>query len=210
MTTKRPESTQRPPAFQFYPADYLSDAEVQLLSLEEEGAYLRALCYCWREGSIPADPEKLARLIGKGCTTECSQAIARLFQGHPTRPDHLTHPRLDRERTKQEKFRKKMSESGKKGASTRWRSENPGWPGHGQAKAKPMASDGSSSSSSSSNNPPNPLTPSRVAAAPPPVPGAAGIPVSEQPGTRVSRSPEERASARALVEAAFPNLRRQA
>ena len=38
------------PAFQFYPADYLTDTE--WMTSEEEGVYMRLLCHCWR-GSAP-------------------------------------------------------------------------------------------------------------------------------------------------------------
>jgi len=65
------------PAFQFYAADYLADEHVQLMTLEEEGAYIRALAYCWREGSIPADPEALSRLLKGGSTTVVRVVQAR-------------------------------------------------------------------------------------------------------------------------------------
>jgi uncharacterized protein YdaU (DUF1376 family) len=67
------------PAFQFYPQDYLSSARVAEMSLEEEGAYIRLLCYCWTTGSIPADPERCARLIGKGCSTNVAEFVQRSF-----------------------------------------------------------------------------------------------------------------------------------
>ncbi len=56
------------PAFQWYPKDILSSARVQEMSLAEEGAYRRALDFCWLNGSLPADTEKLARVIGKGAS----------------------------------------------------------------------------------------------------------------------------------------------
>ena len=43
----------KPPAFQFYPKDWLGSRRVSLLPIEAEGAYIRALCYCWDYGSIP-------------------------------------------------------------------------------------------------------------------------------------------------------------
>jgi len=52
-----PNPKGKAPAFQFYAADWLADEAVSVMSLEEEGAYIRALCYCWREGSIPADED---------------------------------------------------------------------------------------------------------------------------------------------------------
>ncbi len=52
----------QPPAFQFYASDYLSSSRVQRMSLEEEGAYIRLLCYNWQDGSIPDDTVQLAAL----------------------------------------------------------------------------------------------------------------------------------------------------
>ena len=137
------------PAFQFYPAEYLSDENVAMMSLEEEGAYLRLMCYCWRQGTIPNDPVKLARL----CKTtpakmeEMWPAVSVCFRS--TKDDRLAHPRLDVERTKQAGYKRKMSEAGKRGAEARKAKG-----GYGQAKARlsreVMASDGSLSSSLSS------------------------------------------------------------
>lgn len=102
----------RSPAFQFYPADYLADEKVQLLTLEQEGAYIRAISYCWREGSIPANPDTLAFLIGKGCTSEVARVVQGCFKGGST-TDRLVHSRLEAEREKQAIWRAKSSEGGK-------------------------------------------------------------------------------------------------
>lgn len=113
------EDVVKSPAFQFYPADYLADEKVQLMTLEEEGAYLRSLAFCWREGSIPSDPQTLSRLIGKGCSVE----IARVVQGcfnHPSKDaSRMMHPRLECEREKQKQWIRKSSEGGKVSAEKR-------------------------------------------------------------------------------------------
>jgi len=49
------------PSFQFYPRDWLGSQRVQMMTLEEEGVYIRLLCFCWTHGSIPADPEMANR-----------------------------------------------------------------------------------------------------------------------------------------------------
>lgn len=127
------------PAFQFYAADYLADEHVQLMSLEEEGAYIRALAYCWREGSIPANPQALSRLLKGGSTTVVRVVQAR-FKQHPEFADRLVHPRLEAERQKQEKWRTKSSEGGRKSAEKREK----------KSKARVVQPNGNSSSSSSS------------------------------------------------------------
>lgn len=53
------------PYFPFYPGDWLRDCA--LLTLEEEGAYIRLLAYCWQtaeaECSLPDDDTFLARVL---------------------------------------------------------------------------------------------------------------------------------------------------
>ena len=39
----------RPPAFQFYPNDWLSSPTILLMTPAQEGAYIRLLCYCWSD-----------------------------------------------------------------------------------------------------------------------------------------------------------------
>lgn len=54
----------KPPAFQFYAADWLADLDVRAMSLAERGLYVDLLAFCWREGSVPDDMEKCGRLVG--------------------------------------------------------------------------------------------------------------------------------------------------
>jgi uncharacterized protein YdaU (DUF1376 family) len=107
------------PAFQFYPGDWLGSQRVSLLTLEEEGAYLRLLASCWQHGSIPSDPEKIARLIGKGSSTNLATTLATMFQQHPTDSTLLVHDRLEKERAKQDAWSEKCREGGKKSAELR-------------------------------------------------------------------------------------------
>jgi len=107
------------PAFQFYPGDWLGSQRVALLSLEEEGAYLRLLASCWQHGSIPSDPEKIARLIGKGASTTLATTLATMFQPHPYESALLVHDRLEREREKQDAWAEKSREGGRKSAEKR-------------------------------------------------------------------------------------------
>lgn len=107
-----------PPAFQFYPADYLADANVQMMSLEDEGAYIRLLCYCWREGSIPDDDEALKKLT-KGGSTNLRRVVQECFVPDPSNPGRLIHKRLDEERRKQLDWREKSRQGGVKSGSSR-------------------------------------------------------------------------------------------
>lgn len=106
------------PAFQFYAAEYLADENVQLMSLEEEGCYIRLMAFCWREGSIPSDLEKLSRLC-KGASTTVLGVVAQCFEVSPSSSSRLVHKRLEAERKKQAEWREKSSMGGKKGAETK-------------------------------------------------------------------------------------------
>jgi uncharacterized protein YdaU (DUF1376 family) len=149
--------TGKAPAFQFYPQDYLSSSRVAEMTLEEEGVYIRLLCYCWSCGSIPADPERCAKLAGKGCTVEIATSVQRSFNEHPTDSQRLVHNRLEIERERQQNRRDQASEAGRKSAERRAT--------HAKTTAKMTVSNGrstdvqrkvnpssSSSSSSSSSN----------------------------------------------------------
>lgn len=107
------------PAFQFYAAEYLADEKVQLMTLDQEGAYIRLISYCWREGSIPNNPEALS-LLCKGANKETVLGVIGRFVEHEIDSTRLVHPRLESERRKQSSFRKKMSRFGKIGAQKRY------------------------------------------------------------------------------------------
>lgn len=107
------------PCFQFYAADYLADENVVLMTLEEEGAYIRALAYCWREGSIPSDEDRLSVLL-KGASTNVIRVVKRCFKQSSSNPERLIHPRLEVEREKQRAWHEKSVEGGKKSAEKRW------------------------------------------------------------------------------------------
>lgn len=140
------------PAFQFYAAEYLADERVQLLTLEQEGAYIRLLAYCWREGSIPADLVKLSRLC-KGAQVDALAGVVELFI--PGDEGRLLHKRLEDERIKQAEYRNKQAENGGKGGRPRKEKPNQtqtkglGLFGETQTKAKKSSSSAFASSSSS-------------------------------------------------------------
>ena len=150
------------PAFQFYPADYLGSQRVALMSLEEEGAYIRLLCYCWQHGSIPSNPDQIARLIGKGASTTLATTVATMFKPHPNDTSCMVHERLEQEILKQNEWARKSAEGGKKsaemrkmlkgGSTTLARVVEDCLPNGINQKATLQSSSSSSSSSSTTNN----------------------------------------------------------
>lgn len=114
-----PESS-KSPAFQFYPADFLSDVNVVAMSLQERGAYITLLCFCWIQGSLPQDVGRLARLCGVPFSSfrKIWPALEPCFRDAEL-TDRLTHPRLDRERQKQAEYRHIQSLKGKASGASR-------------------------------------------------------------------------------------------
>lgn len=113
---------EKAPAFQFYPKDFLSDEKQAAMSAQECGVYIRLMCRCWLEGSIPDDVTQVARLGGV-TTAQLRKfwpAIRRCFAAHETDAGRLVHGRLERERSKQDSFRRRQSDKGSKGAEKRW------------------------------------------------------------------------------------------
>lgn len=87
------------PAFQFYPADFLADAAVVAMTMQERGVYITLLCHQWIEGSIPADPAIIGRLVHlePEVMREVWASVSPKFQ--PTDiPGRLANARLERER----------------------------------------------------------------------------------------------------------------
>lgn len=100
------------PAFQWYPKDYLSSGRVAVMTLEEEGAYRRALDFCWLDGSIPSDPAALAMMVGKGCSEAIARKVQTMFTKHRNDASKLVHNRLSMERIKQTEFSEKCRRAG--------------------------------------------------------------------------------------------------
>jgi uncharacterized protein YdaU (DUF1376 family) len=111
---------ERSPAFQFYPKDFLSDEKQRELSLAEAGAYIRLICLCWNEGSIPDDCERISRQLGvpKSAMSKLWPAIRKCFK-ESDQSGRLIHGRLEKERAKQEGYRRRQSDA----ATRRWNRE---------------------------------------------------------------------------------------
>jgi uncharacterized protein YdaU (DUF1376 family) len=107
----------KPPAFQFYPGDFLADYRVASMELAEVGAYVLLLCFDWREDGVPDDHDTLARLCRVDPITFAGYwpRLSECFIEHPKRKGHLTNPRLNRERVGQDVRRQAAIESGRRG-----------------------------------------------------------------------------------------------
>ncbi len=92
------------PWFKFWATDYLTDPDVDELTLEAQGLLVRMWCVCSQRGNVPEDPEEIARL------TRCkSQRVLQCYsQCKPffmVRDGLLYSGRMEREKAKSEKAR---------------------------------------------------------------------------------------------------------
>lgn len=128
-------ATDKAPAFQFYPKDFLTDERVVMMSNTEIGIYVRLLCFCWLEGTLPLETASLARMARlplKQFTKLWEHSVVKTcFWVDDGR---LRHKRLDGERDKQESYRRRQSDA----ATARWNKPRLSQPGNATAYAEGM------------------------------------------------------------------------
>lgn len=103
----------------FYAEAYLADT--QHLSLDEQGAYMRLLCFMWMRGGYLRDDDKeLSRLLGLHVNkwVNMRKTLGGFLQKHP--PGLLTQKRLIHEYQKAEAKR----DSKRQSAHARWQGES--------------------------------------------------------------------------------------
>lgn len=109
------------PAFQFYPKDWQSDERVKLMTYEQRGLYIDLLCHCWLEGSLPADVSAIGRIVHQSPARFTRMWNGPLGQCFYLRDDgRWSQKRLDAEREKQERFRRRQSDA----AASKWHSRS--------------------------------------------------------------------------------------
>jgi len=112
------------PAFQFYPSDFLSDENVISMTFEERGVYITLLSNCWIQGSIPADQDKIKRLLPGYNGDGIPEQVMECFQPMEDNPGRLVHNRLEKERLKQDEWKEKCSAGGRKSAEIRQKKQD--------------------------------------------------------------------------------------
>src|SRR4051794_1072572 len=110
-----------PPAFQLYASDMLASESVRLMRLDERGLLFTLYCTAWVNGSIPADHNAMARLLGI-TDTELQQSftprVQSFFSTSSVDAGRLLSPELEGQRRELEQRRLERSASGKKGAES--------------------------------------------------------------------------------------------
>lgn len=114
---------EKAPAFQFYAKEFMTDANQAGMSLHEAGAYIRLMCIEWNEHGkgIADNAVKCARMVGATDTQmkKMWPTLRRCFVEHRSEAGMLTHPRLEKEREKQENYRRRQSDKGLASAALR-------------------------------------------------------------------------------------------
>lgn len=102
-----------PPAFQFYPADFM--AGTAHLDAEAIGCYLLLLCFQWMHGFVPSDASQRARICRKS-TTEFAPLWELICDKFALSDDgHLRNDRLEVVRGNQLAISEKRREAGRMG-----------------------------------------------------------------------------------------------
>jgi hypothetical protein len=104
------------PAFQEYAASMLARSDFRALDLVARGLLYTLRLECWVNGSVPADPMRLAKVLGlqaEGVRT----ALPELAPFFKVKGSDLTCPELDDYRAHLEDRRRRQSAGGKAGAA---------------------------------------------------------------------------------------------
>lgn len=112
------------PRMPWFPRDYL--VSTRHFSLAERGAYSDLLFISWDIGPLPADPVRLARLLG--CNPQEFAAVWEVvrekFCDCMDGTGRLINARLEQHRRQVDKWRIQQAKTGKKGGQARGRSSN--------------------------------------------------------------------------------------
>lgn len=122
-----------------------------MMTAEQEGGYIRLLCYCWDSGdcSLPDNEEQLIVMarISKGGW----KMVGKCFEPHPEKQGFLTNKKLYDILHEQVAWKKKSSIGGKKSAAKRAENNKNSKGGWKMVATKSNPSSSSASSSATAN-----------------------------------------------------------
>ena len=140
---------EKPPAFQWYPKDFLSDEKVIFMSMAQRGVYITLLSMCWIEKSLPNDLGVIALKLGAELA-DVEEVCKKCFD---VKGNRLINRRLERERRSQKANKRTRSRAGIKGAKVRWQTHGKRMANasdeNGNAIDLPLAKNSSSSATAS-------------------------------------------------------------
>lgn len=131
-----------PPAFQYYPADLLSDPEVMFWDMLAIGCYWQMITFLWlNDGQFEYNIDNLRKLFRVNQRKIAKKYWKTIESKFILENGIVTHKRILKEMQKQAESRLKRQEAGRIGAEKRW---NPDSNATADAISKPMAKNSSS------------------------------------------------------------------
>ena len=127
------------------------DDKVIVMNLEEIGAYIKLLCFCWNNNGLTKDEKELKNMCGNPNNWEA--IWVRVGKCFYEKKGKFYNKRLEKEKKKQREWRKKSQLGGIKSGISRGKKVERKLKGGSkmvQTKAQPKGNSSSSSSSSSS------------------------------------------------------------
>jgi hypothetical protein len=113
-----PSRLRPPPAYQEYASDILAKEAFVLMEASERGLLWSVRLRCWVDGSVPANHQELARVLGielseveQGMTSKVIEFLAP----DPERPERWIVPELENYRAKLYESREKQRAGGSRG-----------------------------------------------------------------------------------------------
>ncbi len=107
------------PAFQEYAASMMARIDYRTMTLAERGLLYSMRLECWVNDRLPADPGKLARVLGFDADN-VKNALPAVLKFFAELDGFVISPELDNYKIHLENSRKRMSEGGKKGMQKRY------------------------------------------------------------------------------------------
>jgi len=112
--------------FPFNVVAWLTSETARCMGNAARGVYIDLLARQWRDGSIPADVARLARLCGETADSFAAiwEEVGPCFTELDGDSSRLINLRLEQDRTEQDQARIQKSEAGKRGNAKRWDAKN--------------------------------------------------------------------------------------
>lgn len=106
------------PAFQEYAASMMAKIGFRTMTMAERGLLYTMRLECWVNDQLPADPDRLAKVLGYS-GDEVKKALPAMLPFFTEFDGFFSSPELDNYKLHLQNSRKRMSEGGKKSARKR-------------------------------------------------------------------------------------------
>jgi hypothetical protein len=103
------------PAYQIYPSNIMSNINWRTMSLEQRGLMITLQFECWVNGSVPSNPQILAKLLLIGDSSLKDLLSNEVMSFFDIRDEKIVCPELAAYKYILDQRRSKQSEGGKKG-----------------------------------------------------------------------------------------------